>query len=411
MKQFFVGLLICILISGSVYGAIQLFKIKKDQSAITTINPDGKPDDIEIVPLQFNGIDGGEKTIEALSGGSIQVKDHQNIIYTLQIPPGSLAKTTAIQLIPIQSDDNAYSLDVGVLVGPAGTVFSTPALLTIDVSQSKLRNNKTKGKTMVYRSIPQKKEIIPQLVDRSNETETHIPTKITANGAYLISFNSSRAEALSRLVLSKPTSTTLSILEAYRYLTSVNKHLTQEELSLSQQAQADLEGSSSAQLQLPPVEADTVSAFIEQVSHDELATPLQLSYALRLLRKEDIQSTYEAHLKQALKTKYAENLIEGPNYDFVNSSILTTPVDGFDWALIGLTLVQVIHAVDQPNTYLVEQLHPRLEKEINSNQIYGHAYCSYYDTLAIKKDVCLPYESMIQTAKAKLLEAANTQED
>lgn len=85
------------------------------------------------------------QSVSAASGGSLSVTDAHGVVYTLEIPPYSIAQTTTIGLSPldtltIEGDLLWHALDTtglvcppGLVCSPAGLVFDSGATLTIQM--------------------------------------------------------------------------------------------------------------------------------------------------------------------------------------------------------------------------------------------------------------------------------------
>jgi hypothetical protein len=462
MKYFVSGVLTVILIAGILVGIAYLTNQKKQTTAISIKNTEAPADDVEIVPLKVNGIEGIEKTINAETGGTISLTDSQKNRYTLTIPPGSLDETVEIQLAPLKQDNNLRSLDFGVVVGPAELVFSRPVTLSVD-------HFRKTANTAVYR-YSTNKQLVPQAVNRLAETEAAVPIRIASGGAYLISFNSTRREALSRLAFSNKSINPAALLESAMYLLSSGKQLSVEEKTLTTTAmQTILNDPLSpppevfAALSIEPLldtrntlflsefylskvcgeesafssdeylvaaaiasldnleqlktaceiksrnalaaqqTTEDYETYAKEVVWNEQPTAVEIAFALHMLQKNASTSTLSARLLQMQKQKFDTGTLEAPSvYDFTNPPTETRPIDGYDWALVGLSIIQSVYGIPDVTAEKVQPLAEKIRLQIEANQIQGQAFCSFYNTLDMQKPECIPYSSVIETAESKL---------
>ncbi len=72
------------------------------------------------------------------AGGSVSVTDAAGVVATLAIPPGALARDTAIRVVPLAGSAlvGGSPAQPGLRFEPDGLVFSRPAVLTLDYSKS-----------------------------------------------------------------------------------------------------------------------------------------------------------------------------------------------------------------------------------------------------------------------------------
>jgi hypothetical protein len=463
MKYFATGVLAVIFFAGVAAGFFYITKEKNKITALSVKNTEAPADDVDLVPLKLNGIEGIQKSIDS-AGGSISVSDKNKNQYTLIIPAGALDSTTTIQLVPVKQDASVRSLDFGIVVGPAKLSFTKPVTLTVD-------HTKSSAGAAVYNYSPEKKQLIPQAVNRLTESDSVVPIRIASGGAYLVSFNSTRREALSRLALSKTTTETLSILEAASFLLASGKQLSQDEKKITRNAMetvltdplsappelfsvlalesffeqrnttflpefyltkacsddsnyssdeylaaaaiaslnqlqslksvCEIKARAALAAQLQPEDGES---YAKGVVWNEQPTAVEIAYALHLLNKTAPQSTLSARLLEMQKQKFTEKTIEAPSiYDFTNPPVESTPIEGYDWALIGQSLIKAVFNIETPTKENIKPLEEKIRVAIEDNQIFGQAFCSFYDSLDMRKPECLPYSSAIETSTSKLI--------
>lgn len=431
-------LLLLVLFAGAVTGTFYLMSQSSGKDNAAVVSRTTTPtDDVELVTPIIDGLAGVRKTISAEFGGSISVKDRDSVLYTLLIPPNALSQTSEIQLVPFKTDDKNNTLDRGYIIGPANLIFEKPVTLAIDLSGSKFGLDYKNGSPFVYQYELINKRFIPQLIYKPAVTEKLLPVRIISAGAYLVSLNSSRSEALSRLVLSDKTSTGLPVLASGIHLLE-----TKKQLSIAEKNTLSAVSKSIIDSEFAPIEEKSIALYgeqliedgkVEQAKSESLqmitksgltqnqqfliadtaenpdASAMALAYALHLLELNDSQSTYSAKLTHSLKKLITENAVydPAPAYDFPETYTDTLPLKGYDWAILGRQLLKATYGIDPSDNVQLTELSIKLESDLKKDITVGQAYCSVYHAMKVKYDVCESFDSKVEVANTNLWQASS----
>ncbi len=433
MKKLATGALVLLFIAGAGAGLWFLMNRTK-QSPIHAVTDTTIPsDDLEIVTPVIDGLAGARKTITAETGGDITIRANDRTVYTVSIPAGSIQNNTEVQIAPFKMDSNNATLDRGVIIGPPGLSFSKPVQLIIYSPVEPVH-------PVVLKYAPLENQLTPQLIN--SHTGTVASTFITGAGAYLVSANSSRAEALSRITLSQQSPPPLSVLESARFLIKAGKQLSSQEMALVSRAINQLTaldevhgersinykevlsgnpvGHTSSgspvspstiipPLTVPPLVHQQEIDLITTVSEDPQASTLAVAYSLHLIKTIPVSSTREAQIQQKLQTRIAEKTIEQitPDYDFPDSYTGILPLHGFDWAITGQRLLALQFGIDPYDSAQLTGIAPTLEPLLKEDLTIGQAYCSVYHALQVKNEVCNSFDSKVEVARTELWLAAS----
>ncbi len=421
MKKLLTGALVLIFITGIGAGVWYLQTKPVPSTALAVTDSTVPSDDLEITTPIIDGLSGGRKTIDAEIGGDITVRADDGTVFTLSIPAGALSLNREVQIAPFHTDTDNATLDRGIIVGPPGLSFAKPIRL-IMYSPSNLLN------PIVLKYSPLENQLTPQLIGAQNGIT--ISASITSAGAYLISSNSSRGEALSRVTLSQRSPPPLSVLESARFLIKTGKQLSPQEMALVSRAinqltaldqeqggqsidyKAILSGNPIGQpvpAQVPPLIRQQELDLTASVSDDPQASTLALAYSLHLIQTASITSTREALLQQKLQQQVAEKTVQQvtPDYDFPYDYTGALPLRGFDWAITGQQLLKLQFGINPNDANSLAGLVSTLEPLLKENSNIGLAYCSVYHALLVKNEVCNSFDSKVEVARTELWLAAS----
>lgn len=186
------GLIIGIILAIIIIGVGGYFIYKKVAKPKVTV---GKLDPLNPV---FDVIHGKTLKATAKDGGSIAVYNEDKVGIMIEIPAGALDKDTNIKLIPIKQKNKDDVPGVGIF--PENLSFKKPVKLAFDFSFSSVKNSQAPDNAMgngisaitsshIYRYNVASTSLMPQLLDRSEETKTILRAQIPASGLYTFTLN------------------------------------------------------------------------------------------------------------------------------------------------------------------------------------------------------------------------------
>lgn len=304
MRTILIGIAIVLLLIACGAGAY-LLHIQNSVRIPTSLVMDSQkvtPDDMELGAPVPDILHARQITVDSEVGGSVTVRTENGVKIALEIAPGALQKDTTIELIPLKDDGQPETLNTGAIVMPASLPLHQPLTLTFDLEETSLKNKappfadgtaRFTGASAVYRYAPKRQDIALVPVVRTLETDTLIPGRVVQGGAYYLSLQSSRNEALARVALADIQGSSLTAVEGALYLLGRERNL-----SPTEKEQALLAGKSILeQPRLAPEEVLLARALLAAFG-ERTATPAALSCSATMPIDTLLVTAAAAHFEQ-----------------------------------------------------------------------------------------------------------------